>query len=102
MLLDISYFVIVTTIGLNLVLGIIVDSFSVLKDERVRVHVLSVQSLHEVSKIILCYEIRQNSMLSQLSVIYCPLIGASHELVSTSSLGMRLACKCKLVDTIRV
>jgi len=35
MLLDISYFVIVTTIGLNLVLGIIVDSFSVLKDERV-------------------------------------------------------------------
>jgi len=58
MLLDISYFVIVTTIGLNLVLGIIVDSFSVLKDERVRVHVLSVQSLHEVSKIILRYEIR--------------------------------------------
>lgn len=42
-------------------------------------------------QIILCYEIRQNLMLSQLSVKYCPLIGASHELVSTSSLGMRLA-----------
>ena len=56
MLLDISYFVIVTTIGLNLVLGIIVDSFSVLKDERVSGTCTQQVSLHDANNIILlCY-----------------------------------------------
>ena len=32
---DLSFFVIVTTIGLNIVFGIIVDTFSELRDERV-------------------------------------------------------------------
>ena len=32
---DISFFIIVTTIGLNIVFGIIVDTFSELRDERV-------------------------------------------------------------------
>ena len=36
MLYDISFFIIVTTIGLNIVFGIIVDTFSELRDERVR------------------------------------------------------------------
>lgn len=40
LLFDISFFVIVTTIGLNIVFGIIVDTFSELRDERVRGHVL--------------------------------------------------------------
>ena len=33
---DISFFIIITTIGLNIVFGIIVDTFSELRDERVR------------------------------------------------------------------
>ncbi len=33
---DISFFIIVTTIGLNIVFGIIVDTFSELRDEKVR------------------------------------------------------------------
>ena len=32
---DISFFIIVTTIGLNIVFGIIVDTFSELRDDRV-------------------------------------------------------------------
>ena len=32
---DLTFFVIVTTIGLNIVFGIIVDTFSELRDERV-------------------------------------------------------------------
>ena len=36
LLYDISFFIIVTTIGLNIVFGIIVDTFSELRDERVR------------------------------------------------------------------
>ena len=36
LLFDITFFIIVTTIGLNIVFGIIVDSFSELRDERVR------------------------------------------------------------------
>ena len=32
---DISFFIIVTTIGLNIIFGIIVDTFSELRDERV-------------------------------------------------------------------
>ena len=32
---DLSFFIIVTTIGLNIVFGIIVDTFSELRDERV-------------------------------------------------------------------
>ena len=32
---DLSFFVIVTTIGLNIVFGIIVDSFGELREERV-------------------------------------------------------------------
>jgi inositol 1,4,5-triphosphate receptor type 1 len=32
---DVSFFIIVTTIGLNIVFGIIVDTFSELRDERV-------------------------------------------------------------------
>ena len=36
LLFDISFFIIVTTIGLNIVFGIIVDTFSELRDERVR------------------------------------------------------------------
>ena len=35
-LYDVSFFIIVTTIGLNIVFGIIVDTFSELRDERVR------------------------------------------------------------------
>ena len=35
LLFDISFFIIVTTIGLNIVFGIIVDTFSELRDERV-------------------------------------------------------------------
>ena len=35
LLYDISFFIIVTTIGLNIVFGIIVDTFSELRDERV-------------------------------------------------------------------
>ena len=34
-LLDLSFFIVVTTIGLNIVFGIIVDTFSELRDERV-------------------------------------------------------------------
>ena len=34
-LFDVSFFIIVTTIGLNIVFGIIVDTFSELRDERV-------------------------------------------------------------------
>ena len=32
---DISFFVIITTIGLNLILGIIIDAFAELRDEKV-------------------------------------------------------------------
>ena len=32
---DVSFFIIFTTIGLNIVFGIIVDTFSELRDERV-------------------------------------------------------------------
>ena len=32
---DISFFIIVTTVGLNIVFGIIVDTFSELREERV-------------------------------------------------------------------
>ena len=35
LLYDVSFFIIVTTIGLNVVFGIIVDTFSELRDERV-------------------------------------------------------------------
>ena len=35
LLFDVSFFIIVTTIGLNIVFGIIVDTFSELRDERV-------------------------------------------------------------------
>ena len=35
-LYDVSFFIIVTTIGLNIVFGIIVDAFSELRNERVR------------------------------------------------------------------
>ena len=35
LLYDVSFFIIVTTIGLNIVFGIIVDTFSELRDERV-------------------------------------------------------------------
>ena len=38
LLFDVSFFVIFTTIGLNIVFGIIVDSFTELRDERVREH----------------------------------------------------------------
>ena len=38
LLYDISFFIIVTTIGLNIVFGIIVDTFSELRDERVRLY----------------------------------------------------------------
>ena len=34
-LFDVSFFIIVTTIGLTIVFGIIVDTFSELRDERV-------------------------------------------------------------------
>ena len=34
-LFDVSFFIIITTIGLNIVFGIIVDTFSELRDERV-------------------------------------------------------------------
>ena len=33
---DVSFFIIVTTIGLNIVFGIIVDTFSELRDEKVK------------------------------------------------------------------
>ena len=36
---DVSFFIIVTTIGLNIVFGIIVDTFSELRDERVCMYV---------------------------------------------------------------
>ena len=35
-LFDVSFFIIITTIGLNIVFGIIVDTFSELRNERVR------------------------------------------------------------------
>ena len=35
LLLDLSFFIIVSTIGLNIVFGIIVDTFSELREERV-------------------------------------------------------------------
>ena len=35
LLYDVSFFIIVTTIGLNIVFGIIVDTFTELRDERV-------------------------------------------------------------------
>ena len=38
---DLTFFIIVTTIGLNIVFGIIVDTFSELRDERVRMSVVS-------------------------------------------------------------
>ena len=34
---DLSFFIIVTTIGLNIVFGIIVDTFSELRNEKVRI-----------------------------------------------------------------
>lgn len=37
---DISFFIIITTIGLNIVFGIIVDGFSELRDERVKLKVM--------------------------------------------------------------
>ena len=37
LLLDLSFFIVVTTIGLNIVFGIIVDTFSELREERVSV-----------------------------------------------------------------
>ena len=36
-LFDVSFFIIVTTIGLNIVFGIIIDTFAELRDERVSV-----------------------------------------------------------------
>ena len=60
LLFDVSFFVIFTTIGLNIVFGIIVDSFSELRDERVRniqisvfisTHALSVWLVHFFPKI---------------------------------------------------
>ena len=39
LLYDVSFFIIVTTIGLNIVFGIIVDTFSELRDERVCVRI---------------------------------------------------------------
>ena len=36
LLYDMSFFIIVTTIGLSIVFGIIIDTFSELRDERVR------------------------------------------------------------------
>ncbi len=38
---DITFFIIVTTIGLNIVFGIIVDTFSELRDAKVRLIVLT-------------------------------------------------------------
>ena len=38
-LFDVSFFIIITTIGLNIVFGIIVDTFSELRDERVCMYV---------------------------------------------------------------
>ena len=67
LLLDVSFFIIVTTIGLNIVFGIIVDSFSELRDERVRdiqisqyiilisTHTLSVWLFLFLKKIIILY-----------------------------------------------
>lgn len=40
-LFDVSFFIIVTTIGLNIVFGIIVDTFSELRDERVCVAIVT-------------------------------------------------------------
>ena len=40
-LFDVSFFIIVTTIGLNIVFGIIVDTFSELRDERVSAFLIS-------------------------------------------------------------
>ena len=37
MIYDISFFIIVTTIGLNIIFGIIVDTFSELRDARVSI-----------------------------------------------------------------
>ena len=37
---DLTFFIIVTTIGLNIVFGIIVDTFSELRDERVNMRVI--------------------------------------------------------------
>lgn len=39
---DLSFFIIVTTIGLNIIFGIIVDTFSQLRDEKVSVTDVSV------------------------------------------------------------
>lgn len=39
LLYDVSFFILITTIGLNIVFGIIVDTFSELRDERVCVTV---------------------------------------------------------------
>jgi len=38
---DLTFFIIVTTIGLNIVFGIIVDTFSELRDERVNMSVIA-------------------------------------------------------------
>jgi len=38
---DLTFFIIVTTIGLNIVFGIIVDTFSELRDERVNMSVVA-------------------------------------------------------------
>ena len=39
---DISYFIIITVIGLNVIFGIIVDTFSELRDSKVSLFVLSI------------------------------------------------------------
>ena len=47
---DLSFFVIVTTIGLNIVFGIIVDAFTELRDEKV---LLSYNSCYKLNHITL-------------------------------------------------
>lgn len=45
---DITFFIIVSTIGLNVVFGIIVDTFSELRDEKVWTFIHTAELLHVV------------------------------------------------------
>ncbi len=52
LLFDISFFIIVTTIGLNIVFGIIVDTFAELRDEKVFTWMHTMSHFH--AKVVTC------------------------------------------------
>ena len=71
LIFDLSFFIIVTTIGLNIVFGIIVDTFSELREERVSLFKVFHHSFYDiVHRIIL----RLSRRASVLYVIFLAMI----------------------------